>query len=328
MKSVARSPHRPGGQIPSWTIALAAATLGAAAVVQERTRNAERNNPPTGKFATVGNVRLHYLERGQGEPLVLLHGNMVMGLDFLLSDLVSIAAQRYRVIIFDRPGFGHSGRPGRGPGGWGPEVQAQLLRAALQQIGVQRPVVLGHSWGSMVALALALDHPEFVRSLVLESGYYYPTARPDVPLASIPAIPVLGDFMRYTFSPLFARASWTLVAKALFAPAEVPARFWDFPAWMALRPSQLRSTAQEAAEMVPAAGRLAGRYADLQVPAVIIAGSDDPVAHAQTHSGRLHAELQHSEIRMIEGMGHMLHHLVPGRVLEAIDTAAGLAPVR
>jgi pimeloyl-ACP methyl ester carboxylesterase len=237
---------------------------------------------------------------------------------------VSLAARNYRVLIFDRPGFGHSERPGRGPGRWGPEAQARLLQRALVQIGVQRPVVLGHSWGAMVALAMALDYPDFVHSLVLESGYYYPTARPDVPLASVPAIPVLGDLLRYTVSPLVARASWTMVAKALFAPAKVPDYFWDFPAWMALRPSQLLATAEEAAEMVPAAARLARRYGDLQVPAVIIAGSQDPIAQAESHSGRLHAELPDSELRMFEGMGHMLHHLKPGKVMEAIDAAAAL----
>ena len=312
------------GRIPAWAVTLAAASVGAAAVVQERTRRAERNNPPSGRFVTVDNVRLHYVERGEGEPLVLVHGNVVMGLDFLLSGLVDIAARDYRVLVFDRPGFGHSERPGRGAGRWSPEAQARLLHGALVQIGVQRPVVLGHSWGAMVAVAMALEYPDYVRSLVLESGYYYPTARPDVLIGAIPSIPLLGDFLRYTFSPLFARANWTLIAKAMFAPARVPDHFWEFPAWMSVRPSQLRAMAEEAAEMVPAAARLSRRYGELEVPAVIMAGSKDPVAHAEPHSRRLHAELAGSEIRMIEGMGHMLHHLVPGKVMAAIDAAAGL----
>ena len=59
---------------------------------------------------------------------------------------------------------------------------------------------------------------------------------------------------------------------------------------------------------------------------VIIAGTGDPIAHPRPHSVRLHAELKRSELRMIEGMGHMLHHLVPDEVLEAIGTAERLAP--
>lgn len=324
MTNLLKNIPSPSRRLPTWMLALGAATVGAAAIVQERSRNAERNNPPIGKFVTVDGVRLHYVERGEGDPLVLLHGNTMMALDFLLGDLVDMAARNHRVLIFDRPGYGHSERP-RGRE-WGPEAQARLLHGALLQIGVSNPVVLGHSWGTMVALALALDHPGFVRSLVLESGYYYPTLRLDVPLAAIPTIPVLGDLLRYTFSPLMARASWTLMVKGLFAPAKVPDYFWEFPAWMAFRPSQMRALTEEGAEMVSAAKRLSKRYGSLQVPAVILAGTGDPIAHPGPHSVRLHAELDHSELRLFEGMGHMLHHLVPGEVLEAVVTAERLAP--
>jgi len=78
--------------------------------------------------------------------------------------------------------------------------------------------------------------------------------------------------------------------------------------------------------MVAAAERLSERYGSLQVPTVIIAGTGDPIAHPRPHSVRLHAELDGSELRLIEGMGHMLHHLVPDAVLEAIGTAERLSP--
>ena len=72
---------------------------------------AERDNPPAGHFLEVDGVRLHYVERGQGEALVLLHGNGSMIQDFESSGLIEMAAQKYRVIVFDRPGYGHSDRP-------------------------------------------------------------------------------------------------------------------------------------------------------------------------------------------------------------------------
>ena len=133
-------------------------------------------------------VRLHYVERGHGDPLVLLHGNTTMGLDFLLGDFVRLLASRYRVIIFDRPGCGWSERP-RGRAVYVPRTQARLIHGALERIGVHRPIVHGHSWGAMVALAMALDFPDSIRAIVLESGYYYPTIRGDVPMASQPAMP-------------------------------------------------------------------------------------------------------------------------------------------
>jgi pimeloyl-ACP methyl ester carboxylesterase len=148
--------------------------------------------------------------------------------------------------------------------------------------------------------------------------------RPDIVLALPPAIPVVGDLMRYTVSPLLFRASWPLMVKRLFAPAKVPAQFWHFPAWMTLRPFQLRTNAAEIAQVAPAAMKLSRRYRELSVPLVIIAGSEDRLVHTDTHSERLHAELPQADFRRIEGMGHMLYHLVPDQVMEGIDAAARL----
>lgn len=117
-------------------------------------KKAERDNPPRGKFVEVDGVRLHYIERGQGEPLVLLHGNGSMIQDFVSSGLLDKAAHKYRVIAFDRPGFGYSERPRLTI--WTPGVQADLMGKALGQIGISQAIVLGHSWGTSVAIALAL----------------------------------------------------------------------------------------------------------------------------------------------------------------------------
>ena len=128
-------------------------------------KKAERANPPIGRFITVNGVRLHYVERGTGTPLVLLHGNGSMIEDFQSSGLIDLAAKKYRVIAFDRPGFGHSDRPRSTI--WTPEAQADLIAAALKEIGVPRAIVLGHSWGTLVALALAMKYPQEVQALVL-----------------------------------------------------------------------------------------------------------------------------------------------------------------
>lgn len=304
-------------------VAAGAATLVAALIVRNRSRRAERQHPPSGRFVEVDGVRLHYVERGAGEPLVLLHGLATMGLDFLLSDLVELAARKYRVIVFDRPGYGHSERPRRGTV-WDPQAQAQLLHGALQQIGADRPIVLGHSWASLVAVSMALQHPQSVRSLVLEAGYYYPGFRPDLLLLASPAIPVLGDFLRHTFSPLLLRAAWPLLLKRMFAPVAVPASFRRFPAWMTARPSQLRATAVESAELGVAAARLGKRYREIRVPVVVIAGAGDALVDPSAHSERLHGDIRPSQFHLVPAMGHMLHHLVPERVMEAIEAAAGL----
>jgi pimeloyl-ACP methyl ester carboxylesterase len=77
--------------------------------------------------------------------------------DFQSSGLIDLAARKYRVIAFDRPGFGHSERPRNTV--WTPEAQAGLIGGALVRIGASEAMVLGHSWGTLVAVALALRIP-------------------------------------------------------------------------------------------------------------------------------------------------------------------------
>lgn len=300
---------------------LAAAALGGAALFNRaRAQRAERDNPPAGRFIEVDGVRLHFVERGQGPSVVLLHGNGVMIQDMEVSSLLERVAEQYRVIAFDRPGFGFSERPRSTV--WTPVAQAKLIYKALRQLGVERPIVVGHSWGTLVTLALALDHPDAVGAIVLLSGYYFPTARADMPLMSGPAVPVVGDVMRYTLSPLLGRLMAPAIVRHTFAPDPVPGRFAEFPIDLALRPSQIRASAADTALMVPGAAELSRRYAELSLPVVIVAGDEDKIADFGRQSARLHTELPGSELRVVRGAGHMIHHTAPDEVLAAISLAS------
>jgi pimeloyl-ACP methyl ester carboxylesterase len=305
-------------------VLIGAAMAATALVVRYKKQQAERDNPPIGKFIEVDGVRLHYIERGQGQPLVLLHGNGTMIQDFDLSGVVDLASEHYRVIVFDRPGYGYSTRP-RGGKSWNPKAQADLLHNALRRLGVERPIVVGHSWGTLVALSLALSYPAYVHSLVLLSGYYFPTIRLDVPLLSPPAIPVLGDIMRYTISPLLGRMMWPGLLRIMFGPPAVPENFRPFPVWMALRPKQLRASAAESGLMLPAVFALRHRYHELTLPVTIMAGADDRFVSAKRHSAQLHEELRHSNLHLVPGAGHMIQHLAPHEVMAAIDSSAKAA---
>ena len=303
-------------------IATAASLAAMTAYNIYRARKAEREHPPTGRFVTVDGVRLHYIEKGEGPPVVLLHGNVVTAEDFQTSGVLDLTAARHRVIAFDRPGFGYSDRPHGSA--WSARAQADLLRDALVILGVNRPVVLGHSWGAAVALALALNHPDAVRGLVLLSGYYYPTLRADVLLSAPTAIPIVGDLLRYSISPLFGRVMQPLLLKGMFAPLPVPASFAkDSTSNMSVRPGQIRAESQDGVAMIPGAIAMRHRYQELTMPVVIMAGAKDRVVNYK-QPRRLHAQLPHSILRLVPGVGHMLHYAVPEEVAEAIEEAGGL----
>lgn len=300
------------------TLVAAVGAAATAAWVEVQARRAERDHPPAGQFVEIDGVRLHYLIRGEGPAVVLLHGNNVTLEDFKASGLFDSLAQHHRVIAFDRPGYGHSSRPRDRL--WTPSAQAALLHAALQQLGFEQATVVGHSMGTLVALALAMDFPQSVSNLVLMGGYYYPSLRIDALLTAPVALPVVGDVMRYTVTALSARAMLNGLVKGMFAPNRVPANFLPtLSREMLLRPVQLRANAEDAAFMIPQARAQAKRFGELKMPVTLIAGADDKVVDVKAHAERLHDELAQSELHLVPDTGHMVHHFAREVVIKAID---------
>jgi pimeloyl-ACP methyl ester carboxylesterase len=310
--------HKTGGALLA---ALAGAALGAL-WVQHRARKAERDNPPAGLFADVDGVRLHYVDKGEGPAVVLLHGNTVLLQDFVASGLVDRLAERHRVIAFDRPGYGYSARPRDRL--WTAQAQAAHIQQALTQIGVEQPVVLGHSWGTLVALGMATGAEADLRGLVLISGYYYPSARLDVALTAPVALPVLGDVLRYTVSPMTGRLFLKQTVKAMFAPEPMPGNFFDvIAAEMMLRPVQIKAEAEDTAFMVPAAAQFSSRYSTLEMPVGLFAGANDKIVDPESNSVRLHAEVPHSSLVVTPGEGHMVHYSAVDEIVDAIGQMTG-----
>ena len=302
-------------------LALSTLALAGLALREWRTaRLAERRHPPLGRFLEIDGVRVHYAEWGEGPPVVLLHGNGTMVDDWAISGLATAASQRFRVIAIDRPGYGYTSRPRDRL--WTAEAQADLIGRALARLGIEKPVVVGHSWGAIVSLALALDHPGSVRGLVLLGGCYFPTRRADVWAFSPPAIPVIGDMMRYTVSPSIMRRLAPKIIRASFAPRLVPERFTRyFPLDLALRPWQLLGSAADSALMVPTVAELSRRYAELRLPLHILSGDEDRVVTPARQSIRLHEAVPHSALQLLPGIGHMLHYFAHKEILYAVEAA-------
>jgi pimeloyl-ACP methyl ester carboxylesterase len=166
---------------------------------------------------------------------------------------------------------------------------------------------------------MALEKPALVQGLVLLSGYYFGTARPDVLPMSAPAVPLVGDLMAHTISPLAGRLMTPGALKASFHPAPISDKFKLFPLGMTFRPSQIRATAADTAMMVPAAIELSQRYSELEVRVIAMAGEGDLIAHKENHSGRLVAEVKNGELRVVPGQGHLFHYSVPDKVVDAIN---------
>ena len=155
--------------------------------------------PPEGRILDVDGVRVHAVVKGQGPDVVVVHGagGMTRDYTFAIADLIS---DRYRVILIDRPGLGYTERlPGYGAvfsrEAETPIEQAALLRAAAAQLGAERPIVLGHSYGGAVALAWAVSQPAALSALVMVAGAANEWEGGLGPLYRITASPLGGAFV-------------------------------------------------------------------------------------------------------------------------------------
>jgi len=318
------------------TAALAAALALAVAVAdrraEARTGAAEAASPPTGAFVTVDGLRVHVEVRGQGPDIVLIHGASGSLRDFTF-DLVDRLAADWRVIAFDRPGMGFSDAPAEGADD--PARQAAILRAAAVELGVERPVILGHSYGGAVAMAWALDAHD------RPDGGAAPAALVLLAGATHPWPGDLGRWYRLTAHPLGQRVVIPLVAAfapesrarplvdSIFAPQPAPpgyAAHMDLS--LALRIGQLRVNARQVNGLLRHVAAMAPRYADLGLPIEILHGTEDTIVWLQVHSARMADEVAHARLTPLPGLGHMPHHADPVVTLAAIDRAAARAGLR
>ena len=278
---------------------------------------------PPGRFVEVDGVRVHYIARGKGRPVVLIHGNGTMAEDFVISGLVDQLATRYRVIAIDRPGFGHTDRPRWRV--WTASAQAHLMHRVLERLNVERPVLVGHSWGTLVTLALAVSGWRDLRGLVLLSGYYYPTRRADVTLTAPLAIPGLGDVARSMVPQGVGHLFAPQVFRQVFWPQPVPARFRArFPVEVTIDPLQQRASAEDTATLNAAAALLQPHYSRLRLPVAIISGGMDAIVDAREHTCRLHQHSPGSTLTILPGQGHMIHYSARNQIGRAVDGLMGL----
>ena len=276
---------------------------------------------PQGEFVRANGVPVHYVRRGSGPPVIYIHGAKSSVYDFTMSIVDDVAA-RYTAVAFDRPGAGFSGRPARDGGS--PQAQAAVLRAAARTLGLERPILLGHSFGAAVALAWALDAQDEVSAVVTLGGYVLPLGGPPpwvVALMRSPA--VLRGVGRIGRS----RLGRPLVDSALrraFYPGVVPAEYARITPALALDDARLIHDGEDRKSAEDGLRALAPRYPGLRLPVVIVVGDQDRMVPPRT-SARLHELLPHSELVRLPDAGHMPQFTRPDAVLAAVDRAAELA---
>jgi len=270
------------------------------------------------RFVTVDDSRLHFVIKGAGRPVVLIHGNPGSCQDW--SRLYGPLATRYCGFAFDRPGHGHSERPNHRP--ITVEVQAQMLHTALKELDVEQPILVGHSWGGALALAYALEFQDDLAGLVLLAPAAYESDDGVSFLTKLPAWPVVGDVINFLFTPLLG--AWVVredLQKA-FAPDSVPKHYLRHGLSEWTRPKKVKWYSVDDALLNASLPKLAMRYSNIRVPTVIVTGDSDLIVPAKENAHRLYEALPQGDLVVMEKTGHQIPFTRPDAVVDAIDRVA------
>ncbi|WP_405405378.1 alpha/beta fold hydrolase [Paracoccus sp. Ld10] len=286
----------------------------------------EAEFPPTGQLIQVQGRTVHVDIRGSGPDLILLHGASGNSRDFTFA-LADRLATRYRVLAFDRPGLGWTDAIGEQTDN--PIAQAELLRAAADQLGVRRPVVLGHSYGGAVAMAWGLRAPGATAALVIVSG------------ATMPWPGDLSGWFAFLDTPLGDRVGPPLLTALapvslgdrimadIFQPQAVPAGYSDYiGVGLAARRGNYRANAAQITGLRPYLRAMAPGYPRLTLPVEVIHGGRDTIVPAGIHALPLSDALPNAALTILPDQGHMPQHGDPQAIIDAIDRAAARAGIR
>ncbi len=313
-----------------WFVVAVLAVLGFAWLNVWR---AEKRFGLHGRTVRVDDVDLHYVDTGPADisdkapaPIVLIHGASGNLRDFEASILPALA-DRHRVLAFDRPGHGWSERPDM-PDAHDPARQAALIHKALQKLGVERPVVLGHSWGGAVATAYGLQFGADMSGLLVLAGATHPWKGPVSWYHRILAKPILGSIFLWMVVLPFGRLLAGGGVQSTFTPDSAPEGYEEALGLSLLfRPGHFRNNSVDTSNLRTHLARQSQRYDEIAVPTIIVTGNRDQTVMAKLHSYALHEQISGSELVKLQGVGHMPHHVRPDIVIDALTRlAAGSAP--
>jgi pimeloyl-ACP methyl ester carboxylesterase len=264
---------------------------------------------------------LHAVQKGAGEDLLLLHGAMTTHQDWLAGPAAALG-EGARVTAIDRPGHGLSRRP-RFVGT--PRDQAAQIAGALDSLGVGPAVVVGHSFGALVALALAERFPDRVTRLVLVSPLIFPEPRLlEHSMMAPRSIPVIGPLIsRVGRRSGLDRAAIEWIQAVMFSPAPVPVGWkQSFPFDQVLDPEILVHEGEDSASMLPLSPAGTMDLQRINAPVHVLIGTHDRVVEQQRQGKALARLLRNGRVTEVKGAGHMLHHSHPDPVLRAVREAA------
>jgi pimeloyl-ACP methyl ester carboxylesterase len=306
------------------TLVLIAALIvaGLALFAANTARKVEAAVPPCGQFIEIDGQRLHYVDTGgKGPAIVMIHGlgGTLWNYTYALVDKLS---GEFRVIAVDRPGAGYSTRADGTPANL--RAQAGTLAKFIRALGLKRPLLVGHSLGGGLSLAIALDHPDCAGALALIAPFTQ--AQEDVPDAFKGLVvnsAVVRKIIAWTLAiPMSIRNAPELL-KIVFGPDAVPA---DFPirgaGLLSLRPKSFYNTSSDLAAASEDMPDMMKRYGGLTIPLGMLFAKGDRILDYRRQGEAMKQQCPTLDLALLDEHGHMLPVTAPDATASLIRRVA------
>lgn len=287
----------------------------------------ERRYPPSGEFVSVNGTRMHFVHVPAGKdadlpPLVFIHGAS----GNLRDQMVPFRARlegRAEMLFVDRPGHGWSER---GPDeNMNPTGQAETIAALMQEVGITRAIIVGHSFAGAVLTAFALDAPERTQGLLFLAPASHPWPGGGTAWHyEVTSMPVVGRIFSETLTYPGGQLQMSSAVECVFAPNPVPENYMDETAVpLVLRPSAFRANARDVAGLYEFVEKLAPRYGEITAPTIVISGDSDTVVYEEIHSVGLARDIPGAELVWVKNLGHKPDWIATDLAIAAIESLGG-----
>ncbi|MEM9105454.1 MAG: alpha/beta hydrolase [Pseudomonadota bacterium] len=289
-------------------------------------RRLERLYPPSGEFVDVGGYRLHCRhvpapETADLPAVVFLHGASGNLLDQVMAFQDALHG-RAEMLFVDRPGHGWSER-GPVENGW-PDGQARAVAELMMRKDIDEALIVGHSFGGIIAANMALERPERVAGLLFLSAASHPWPGGIDWHYRLGANRLIGKLFAWLLVMPVGLSRIERVARCVFSPNAYPSDYVQATAAaLVLRPDTFCNNAVDVANLYPHVVAVSPRYDEIAKPTVVITGDTDEIVSPDIHSEGLAKAIKGSTLLRLKGVGHKPDFAANDLCLSALEHLSG-----
>ena len=280
----------------------------------------EKRTPPIGDFVGSDIGNLHVITAGprhsEKRPVILIHGASASARDMKVALGDRLADERF-VVMLDRPGRGYSTLEQEHRG---LATHADAVRKVVDYYKLERPIIVGQSYGGAVALRYALDHQDAIGGLGLIAPVSHEWPGGVAWHNNVAPKPVSGDLFRRIVLPLYGAFVGEKVVAQSFEPYTPPADyFYAGGGALIFRSADFRANAIDLLALKENIIEQMTRYGEISVPTFIAVGQDDVTVSPKIHGYALSRDISHARFVEFADTRHTLHHSHATEIMAMID---------